>query len=205
MSEEKFTTRNKIIEATAEIVGRENNLNLTIREIAGRAGVNIASINYYFRSKDNLMEEVESMLLNKAGVIYEILQDKNKSAEARLISWGDKLMKFLVDYPGTLYIMVSRVLVNNRENGSLADYLSILINSLTPVIKELTGNDMEDEEILFHKAMQLMSAVVYPLLLYSGTGNNFFPAVSDEEERHRYLALLINSLKVTDSTGMPKL
>ncbi len=195
MVEEKSHTRTKIIETTAEIVGRENNMNLTIRDIAGRAGVNIASVNYYFRSKDNLMEEVEHMLLEKTRFIYEILQNREESSRVKLLNWGNKLMEFLLDYPGILYIIGTRVLVNNKENDRLADYLNMLIKNLTPVIKELTMDD--EEETLSYKALQLMSGVVYPVLLHTGTGKSFFPVINNPKDRRKYLTMLINSLKTT--------
>ncbi|NMD43626.1 MAG: helix-turn-helix transcriptional regulator, partial [Firmicutes bacterium] len=44
------------MKTAVEIIGREGNLNVTIREIAERAAVNIAAINYHFSSKENLIE-----------------------------------------------------------------------------------------------------------------------------------------------------
>lgn len=193
MTEEvKTDTRTKIIEATAEIMGRESNLNLTIRDIAARAGVNIASINYHFQSKENLMEEVEHVLLKKAGLVYGLLHREGESPGERLIQWGDGLMKFLLEYPGTIYMIVTRVLVSNRVSDGLTGYLNMLNESLVPVIGELTGE--EDDETLNYKAMQVMSGVVYPVLLHSGTGKSFFPAISSDTERRSYLSLLVSSL-----------
>lgn len=191
MDEEKLDARARIIEVATEIVGKESNLNLTVREIASRAGVNIASINYYFRSKDNLMEEVEHVLLKKIGLIYEILLTKD-DPEKKLLQWGDRLIQFLIDYPGIIYMLGARVLVDKKESAGLAEYLTMLEETLVPVLKEMNAGK---EEALFYKALQLMSGVVYPVLLYSGTGKTFYPAINHRGERRKYLALLIDSVK----------
>ena len=51
-------TEEKIITATVECIEKYGIKGTTIRQIAETAGVNIAAINYYFRSKDQLFEAV---------------------------------------------------------------------------------------------------------------------------------------------------
>ena len=48
--------RDRIIATTINIIGQEGIQNLTTRSIAKAAAVNIAAINYYFGSKDKLVE-----------------------------------------------------------------------------------------------------------------------------------------------------
>ncbi|HHW74482.1 MAG TPA: helix-turn-helix transcriptional regulator, partial [Firmicutes bacterium] len=70
MGTEKTDTRSRIMKTAVEMIGREGNLNVTIREIAEKAGVNIAAINYYFSSKENLIEEVERVTVEQTQLIY---------------------------------------------------------------------------------------------------------------------------------------
>ena len=136
MSPEKSDTRTKILETAAEIIGREKNLNLTIREIAGRAGVNLASVNYYFGSKEKLFEEVEMQLMENIRLIYTNLENRSLPIKERLINWADNLIKNLIDYPGIIYLIGTRVL--ERENTSLNIYLGLLETDITPLVRELT-------------------------------------------------------------------
>lgn len=193
MNMEKTDTRTRIIEAAADIIGKERNLNLTIRDIAGRAGVNIASINYYFRSKDNLIDEVELFLMQKLQLIYHKLADEALSAADRLTNWADALMKYLIDFPGILFMMGTRVLENRSENEGLADYLRLMEMGLTPAVKELTG--IGNEATLSFKVMQLVSGVIYPILIYSGTGIPAMQDMGNDRTRQEYLRVLINSLQ----------
>ena len=55
-------TKLKIIKATQEIVNEKGLEFASVREIAKKAEVNVASINYYFSKKENLLGEI--LLLN---------------------------------------------------------------------------------------------------------------------------------------------
>lgn len=52
------TVEDKIINATVSCIEKYGIKKTTIRQIGKEAGVNSASINYYFRSKDILMQHV---------------------------------------------------------------------------------------------------------------------------------------------------
>lgn len=54
-TENQESIEEKIIAATIECIGKYGIENLTSRKIATEAGVNLAAINYYFRSKENLV------------------------------------------------------------------------------------------------------------------------------------------------------
>lgn len=193
--EEKTDTRSKIIEAAAEILGRERNLNLTIRDIASRAEANIASINYYFRTKENLLEEVERLLMEKIKEIYDGLLDETVAARDRLITWADRLLAHLIDYPGIIYLVGTRVL--ERESAGLNEYLKLLETVLTPVVKELTG--ITEPQKLSFKVVQLISGVVYPLLIYSGTEKTAGIDIGDNRTRQAYLDSLVSGLATKPS------
>lgn len=57
MTDGKPNTRQRILEAAGEIFAENGFRQTTIRQISGKADVNIAAINYYFQSKDNLYLE----------------------------------------------------------------------------------------------------------------------------------------------------
>ncbi len=63
MTEAITDTKKRIIEAAAYLFGVKGFDGTSTREIGRRAGVNIASLNYHFKSKHNLMEEVASFAI----------------------------------------------------------------------------------------------------------------------------------------------
>ncbi|MBB5346799.1 CerR family C-terminal domain-containing protein [Desulfoprunum benzoelyticum] len=58
MTGQPVTTKEKILEAAADIFGREGFKATTIRRIAESAQVNVAAINYHFRDKEGLYAAV---------------------------------------------------------------------------------------------------------------------------------------------------
>ncbi len=192
MDMEGTDTRSKIMKAAVKIVGREGNLGVTIREIADKAGVNIAAINYHFSSKENLLEEVERITMERTTLIYNNLTDNDKGPRERLLRWADELMRYLIDYPGILYMIGTRVLQGDHKGAGLADYLSVSDTRLNPVVQDLTG--IADQKLLSFKVLQLISGVVYPTLIYSGTRKVHGQIISSEPVRKKYLTALIDSL-----------
>jgi AcrR family transcriptional regulator len=66
----------------------------SVRDIAQRAGVNLAMISYYFGSKEKLLE---SLIEFRAGYVHGILEELNK--DESLSPWDkiDRLVDFYVD------------------------------------------------------------------------------------------------------------
>jgi AcrR family transcriptional regulator len=56
-------TKKKIVEASTYLFGMKGYDGTSTREIAQRAGVNIASLNYHFRSKQGLLKEVTACII----------------------------------------------------------------------------------------------------------------------------------------------
>lgn len=191
MTEEINETRIKILEAAADLVGRERNLSLTIREIARRAGVNIASVNYYFGSKEKLLEEVEQLLMNNIRGIYAGLNNSELPVRERLVTWADQLIRHLVDYPGIIYLIGTRVI--ERENTCLNVYLGLLETDIMPLVKELSG--LDDRKAGF-RVLTLISGVVYPVLIYSSDNQTAGIDISNDQLRREYIETLVEGLGI---------
>ncbi len=190
MTEESNETKVRILETAAEIIGREKNLNLTIREIANRANVNIASINYYFGSKEKLLEEVELLLLENIRKIYAKLDNPKLAVRERLNNWADNLIKHLIDYPGIIYLIGTRVL--ERESTCLNIYLGLLETAIMPLVKELSGSDAKEARF---KVLNLISGIVYPVLIYSSESETAVIDISNDQTRKEYVRSLVNGIE----------
>jgi TetR/AcrR family fatty acid metabolism transcriptional regulator len=70
-------TRNKIIMAARDLFEEKGFDSTTVREIAAKANVNVALINYHFGSKDALLE---SLIEEMANATHFKLHDINKSS-----------------------------------------------------------------------------------------------------------------------------
>ena len=75
-------TKQRIVEASTYLFGVKGYDGTSTREIAQRAGVNIASLNYHFKSKQGLLKEVTAAIIEEFhSKINTIAADQNQSTE----------------------------------------------------------------------------------------------------------------------------
>ena len=58
MTEKEISTEEKILEAASKVFTEKGFAGTRTRDIAEHAGINLALLNYYFRSKEKLFEQV---------------------------------------------------------------------------------------------------------------------------------------------------
>ncbi len=58
MTEEKHETKDKLLDAAELLFANKNFDEVSIRELANAAGVNVAAVNYHFQGKENLFYQV---------------------------------------------------------------------------------------------------------------------------------------------------
>ncbi|WGK69240.1 TetR/AcrR family transcriptional regulator [Candidatus Haliotispira prima] len=98
-------TRAKILRSSLILIAQKHTTNISVREIAQHAGVNIASVNYHFRSKDLMLEDLFSQVIKGFDRLFFLLESQYLSAENCLIRWADRFMRYLLLYPGALIIV----------------------------------------------------------------------------------------------------
>lgn len=83
--QKKLSTEEKILNAAREVFTQKGYAATRTRDIAEKAGINLALLNYYFRSKEKLFEQV--MMEQKAallGRIYPIVSNSATSLEEKV-------------------------------------------------------------------------------------------------------------------------
>lgn len=85
-SEDHDPSRERLLQAALEIFAERGFRDATVREICAKAGVNQASVNYYFRSKDALYAEVLAFAFRQADERYPMQSrdDPDQPPAARL-------------------------------------------------------------------------------------------------------------------------
>jgi len=107
----------RILEATIACIEQDGIDNLTTRKIAEQAGVNIAAINYYFRSKERLVEEVMKMTLqHMQDDLLEIINQESAPFLQRL----ENVVMWLIEggkrFPKMLMAHMYGILVEKRPD-----------------------------------------------------------------------------------------
>jgi AcrR family transcriptional regulator len=75
-------TRKRIIDASIHLFGLKGFTGASTREIAKVANVNIASLNYHFRSKQNLLQEVSAYVIEEFEQRFATLHDGTLKSSA---------------------------------------------------------------------------------------------------------------------------
>lgn len=92
-------TRDRVLQAAVETFAERGFKDGTVREICSRAGVNVASVNYYFRSKEALYAEALAFAFRQADARYP-LQESDRldaSPEARLAAFIRTFVRRITD------------------------------------------------------------------------------------------------------------
>lgn len=90
---------NRIIEAAIACIEQRGLQGATVRAIAEEAGANVSAINYYFRSKEQLIDRVMESTLDNAFDWSHFGPGEGVSAPQRLADILEHLTKGTQDYP----------------------------------------------------------------------------------------------------------
>jgi len=105
--------KEKILEAAEELFAEKGYEGTSVRDIANRAGVNIAMISYYFGSKEKLLE---SLIQYRAGYTSDLLDALKKSPDDDPVRKIEKVIDLYVD----------RILTHHRFHNIMSRQLSMI-------------------------------------------------------------------------------
>jgi len=144
-------TRERILQAACGIFAERGFLNTTIRDICQQAQVNIAAVNYYFSSKENLYEEVCKHIfgLSVENAYPRFKLGENKKPEEKLKAFIQAILLTILTKERSNW----REMIMSREMVSPTSALTIVIEDmikprfqqLYSIVKDLLGEGAEDE------------------------------------------------------------
>lgn len=170
MADHEETAEQKIILATIDRIEKEGLSNITIRGIAEKAGVNIAAVNYYFRSKDNLINLVlKTTADHMFGDLTEILERKGISQREAL----KELCLYLIEgsnrFPQITRAQILEPFISNKDSN----YFIQRFKEYFPGFIDLCvhSEPEKNKKDLYPVFVSFLSAVMFPAFmpfLFSG-------------------------------------
>jgi len=188
----KIDAKDKIIKAFLDLISKKGNAKVTVREISKKANVNLASINYHFRTTQNLFNEVENYFTDKIFKINEIFEDSGLDSKQAILAWSKELMNLIYDNPGILWIISNKIIKKESSESFMGKLIQDNKTPLNDLIKDITG--VKNIQILTLKTIQIISGIIGPLILYYGTGKEFGINLKDKKMRDSYTETLIESI-----------
>lgn len=177
-----------IIQTALEIIGQEGIQKITTREVARRTNMNNAALNYHFGTKENLIRQAMEFFIRTLGGAYVLLEQANRSPSERLLAFLKKFAEISVLYPGVTKSLVSQMMFAEEANPALAESQKRGITAFTDSLKQVTGIQGEPE--LQQLGLQLMAAVIYPVLLHKQLQDLYGIDYARQEEREAYIERL---------------
>jgi len=190
-----ISTEEKIREA-ARVVFLKKGYNATrTRDIAEEAGLNLALLNYYFRSKEKLFELVMMEKFQKFfGVIFPILNDTTSALDKKVEAIANNYIDMLLDNPDLPIFVLSEIRHNPERFASNAQLKKILTES--QFVKQLHAKrpDLNPLQVIISLlGLTVMPFLAKPLLLASkAVDQKMFELLI--EERRDYIPKWVNAL-----------
>lgn len=161
------STEQKIRDTACQVFLEKGFKGTTIREVASRAVVNVALVNYYFRSKQKLFQSVFKEKLESWSVKgYNILLDETLTFEARINRYIDLFFSKLEEDPQLAIFIISE----SHYNADILSLLAELKRDPTTMLKIQTLLDKEHAEgkirrvRIEHLEMSITSQLIYPFI-----------------------------------------
>ena len=187
-----ISTEQKIIQATIECIELYGLPNTTNRRIAAMAEVNIAAINYYFRSKQNLLDQVMDITLDNA-LDWE---DLNKLPAVTPLQWCIEIFVYLsleaCNYPGLTRAHLYETIVNGDYESPGSRRMMAFMAQLA---QELTEHGIEKEPGEVEQAItQIGAAFITVIMIPHFFEKHFNIDLTDESHIREYYTTLVTKL-----------
>ncbi|WP_442603641.1 TetR/AcrR family transcriptional regulator [Paenibacillus sp. KN14-4R] len=177
--------KERIIQATLEIIGNYGTDKVTIREIASRVGVNVAAVNYYFGSKNNLIQQSMQYFADTMQDSFRFFQQKENPLKDTLYLFLTSFAETAVTYPGVVKSLVNQMM----DNGEIRSEVALAMEKGSAAIKQVIGQLLQskDDKKLSFIALQLMSSIIYPILMSTQLPMLYGFDYRDKEARDEYI------------------
>jgi len=137
--------RTHIIETAMDLFAGKGYEGTSIRDIAEKASVNLAMVNYYFGSKEKLFENiVEYKSSVTRGILDEILKNNKLSAIEKIYAIIDSYVEKLFTHRSFHRLIYQELILNQRE-----ELQNSIVNNLAPnsvIIKRIIETGIKNEE-----------------------------------------------------------
>lgn len=186
--------KDRILNSTLYIIGKEGLQNVTIRKIASAADVNIASINYHFGSKDNVINEALKCLTGKFITSFKILDNKQVTPIERIRNFLRSYSDVSIEYPDVFRNFVNNLIYNQEIQPEYIQFIQQEgIRSIRNTLEELTG--IKNDQHLYMMGLQMISSLIFPVLLSNKVENISNLDYKDKNIRYEYVELMIKSIQ----------
>jgi AcrR family transcriptional regulator len=195
IAEPDITTEEKIKEAARKVFMKKGYAGTRTRDIAEEAGLNLALLNYYFRSKEKLFEIVMMEKVQKLfGIIAPILTDTSTTLEKKIELAAGNYIAMLMENPDLPLFVMSEIRNNPERFANKVQAVKIIQES--QFVNQI--NHKRPDINPLHFVISLLGMILFPFIarpVLQDAGNLSAKAFQNMmEERKALIPLWIKAL-----------
>lgn len=199
-----ISTEERIKQAARNVFYRKGFAATRTRDIAEEADINLALLNYYFRSKQKLFDIIViEALSNFVKTIQFVLNDEETSLEEKIQDLANNYIDFIREEPHVPTFIVTEIRNNPKELLNKLPVREILSKSVCfRQYREAVKLGRINEPKPLHFLMNLIGLIVFPFIAKPliMEANNFKASAFDQlmQERKKLIPLWIKAMFKTE-------
>lgn len=159
----KLSTKEKIYDATVKLIGLRAFEEISVKDVANEANVNIAAINYYYQTKENLFKIALGHYRLLMDELSKILDCETKLPKDKMKEYCYAFCETLTMYPGIEKNMLGRAISEESLIPDANEFTRRLYEKFEENIKKATG--IEDNVVISFKFLRIFSSLMYTFML----------------------------------------
>lgn len=173
------STEEKIKEAACQVFTKKGYAATRTRDIAEEAGINLALLNYYFRSKEKLFIIIMHERMQKYfGVIQPTITDETTTLEEKIEKVVELYTDVLMDNPDLAIFILNELRNTKQMLPYFLEHRQSIIESA--LFKELRERKPEIDPM--HFFLNILGMIVFPFISYSMYESHACQKHHDEKE-----------------------
>ncbi len=155
-------TEEKIKNAARVIFTQKGYASARMRDIATLAGVNLALVNYYFRSKDNIFKIIMREKMFKIfGMIFPYMQDENTTLEEKITKISEIYIDMLSEDPNLPIFVFGEIQKEPENFTSMLPITSANIKEIS-IAKQFSEYDTGISPV--HFMLNFLGMTIFPFI-----------------------------------------
>jgi AcrR family transcriptional regulator len=155
------TTEQKIKEAAQQVFTKKGYAATRTRDIAEAAGINLALLNYYFRSKEKLFEIIMMERLGKFfGIVAPLFADPDTTLDQKISAVAEGYIDMLLESPDLPLFVLSEIRSNPKQFLSKVPLAKVLESAFFKQLKAVRP-DLHPVQFM----MNIVGLSVFPFVM----------------------------------------
>jgi AcrR family transcriptional regulator len=161
VTEVDLTTEEKIKEAARKVFTQKGYAATRTRDIADESGINLALLNYYFRSKEKLFHLImEEKMVQLFGILFPIINDEESALQQKLELIASNYIDLLLANPDLPLFVLSEI--RNNSGGFLKQMPVKKLLRESVLVKQL--HVARPDIVPLHWIMNTLGMILFPFI-----------------------------------------